>query len=201
MGGWSVMVMILCVYKWSQILVSVCVQVRLNVYKWSLCTSDPFLCVQVIPLPFQSLAGGCCGTLRGLWGVHTQTMATIWRFGVFPYCTQYKKPPGDKLFSFIKGFTFRSVSVWHRDFFFACVSMLLYISKFIANSKHEKDERICLAESLQVLTSNMYIIYICILTRRFLLAHWRRYICALLGMKYSIPVTSRCLEWLFQKKH
>ena len=49
MGGWSVMVMILCVYKWSQILVSVCVQVRLNVYKWSLCTSDPFLCVQVIP--------------------------------------------------------------------------------------------------------------------------------------------------------
>ena len=51
MGGWSVMVMILCVYKWSEILVSVCVQVRLNVYKWSLCTSDPFLCVQVIPLP------------------------------------------------------------------------------------------------------------------------------------------------------
>ena len=54
MGGWSVMVMILCVYKWSQILVSVCVQVRLNVYKWSLCTSDPFLCVQVIPLPFET---------------------------------------------------------------------------------------------------------------------------------------------------
>ena len=53
MGGWSVMVMILCVYKWSEILVSVCVQVRLNVYKWSLCTSDPFLCVQVIPLPPQ----------------------------------------------------------------------------------------------------------------------------------------------------
>ena len=51
MGGWSVMVMILCVYKWAQILVSVCVQVSLNVYKWSLCTSDPFLCVQVSPLP------------------------------------------------------------------------------------------------------------------------------------------------------
>ena len=55
MGGWSVMVMILCVYKWFQILVSVCVQVRLNVYKWSLCTSDPFLCVQVIPLPLEPM--------------------------------------------------------------------------------------------------------------------------------------------------
>ena len=49
------MVMILCVYKWSEILVSVCVQVRLNVYKWSLCTSDPFLCVQVIPLPVHTV--------------------------------------------------------------------------------------------------------------------------------------------------
>ena len=40
MGGWSVMVMILCVYKWSEFLF-------LYVYKWgSMCTSDP--CVQVI---------------------------------------------------------------------------------------------------------------------------------------------------------
>ena len=63
MGGWSVMVMILCVYKWSQILVSVCVQVRLNVYKWSLCTSDPFLCVQVIPLPYRAT----CSRVIGAW--------------------------------------------------------------------------------------------------------------------------------------
>ena len=49
MGGWSVMVMILCVYKWSQnscfcmcTSEAQCVQVIL-VYKWSfsVCTSDP----------------------------------------------------------------------------------------------------------------------------------------------------------------
>ena len=79
MGGWSVMVMILCVYKWSQILVSVCVQVRLNVYKWSLCTSDPFLCVQVIPLPVKNVSNSSRPFLHFLHVCFFRPLHSFWR--------------------------------------------------------------------------------------------------------------------------
>ena len=50
MGGWSVMIMILCVYKWCENYVFVCVQVTYNVYKWRMCTSD-LICVCTSDVP------------------------------------------------------------------------------------------------------------------------------------------------------